>query len=227
MSHKLPIAVWIAALVLNSPLHAHRTEGLLQSALVDVQAEQVEVQIKLQLGHDIAAAFAALLDADHDGSVSEKERADWSQSFLQAQSIRLDERALPLALTSMQASPIAEMTTANHGHAEVRVVFAGRTAPLSAGSHLVEHGNRYEPIPSTYQAHGIVPKAPGIHIASHRRDEREQTITLQVESSLPPAAVEPPHDAGSSAAAWWTLVAIGLAGGVVHYVRNLLCHRPE
>ncbi len=219
------IAVCLAALALFSPLHAHRASGLLQSALVDVQPEQVEVQISLLLGQDIAARFAELLDTDHNGFFAENERTAWSEAFVHAQSIRLDGETLPLVLTRMQASPIAEMTSANQGHAEVRVIFAAKIAPLSVGSHRVEHENRYEPIPSTYQADGIVPKAPGIRIVSHRRDEREQTISLQAEWSPPPMAVEQSHAIGASFGAWWVLISFGIAGGMIQLWKHFQRHR--
>jgi hypothetical protein len=224
MMRRVDIAVWMAVLASAAPLHAHRTEGLLQSALIDVQTDRVDVQVTVQLGSDIAGRFTALLDTDQNGIVSEKEQSAWSKAFLREQIILLDGKALPLTAARTDASSLADITDASHGHCQIRVHFSGEFATHPIGQHEIVHQNRYESIPSTYQTHGIVPKAPTVRITSHRRDEREQTIILQAEFRPPSMVPQPsPVDQPSPLSA----ILVGIAGLVFFAATAYILRRKQ
>lgn len=185
----------LASLLLTTQLHAHRTDGLLQSALVDVQADRVSVQVVLLLGMDVSPQFAALLDANRDGSVADTEKSAWTQTFLAAQSITVDGIAQPLTHRVTQLPPVTEMTAAPDGHAEVRIVFTAETGLIAQGPHTITHRNAYAPLPSTYQTHGIIPKTPRVSISTHTRDQPEQQITLHAVFTPDNSSTKPPHAA--------------------------------
>lgn len=180
MKTRFILAAGIAALGLAMQAHGHRTTGLLQASLVDVLPSQVGVEVTLVPGIDIAHSVVALLDTDGDGALSEGESDAWAKGFLADQSVLADGKSLPLKLVGVWASSLAEMAG---GHAEIVVNFTAELGEFSGGAHSIACINRYEPISSAYQSNGLVPKAPSVRISSHRRDERQQELTLEVEFS--------------------------------------------
>ena len=214
------IATVALGFALAVPLRAHRVEGLLQASLVEVLPAQVGVEVTLVPGIDIAPEVVALLDADGDGVFSKAESKAWAARFMAGQSVTVDGRSLPLDLKSILASPLAEMAG---GHAEIVVRFTADLGPLASGPRTIVCGNRYEAIPSTYQSNGLVPKAPGVRLSSHRRDERQQELTLAAEFSAPATSATQPAQVARSAnivppdppdvAVRW-LVGLNVAGGI-------------
>jgi hypothetical protein len=170
------------AVHLAGPVWAHRTAGLLQSSLVEVLPSQVGVEVTLTPGMDIAPKMVALLDTDGDGVFSGIESAVWSEVFMVGQSMKVEGQLIPLQLQSVRTSPLGEMT---NGHAEIVVHFTADLDPSTRGARTIVCANRYEPIPCTYQCNGLVPKAPGVHLSSHRRDSDERELTLSAEFSSP------------------------------------------
>ena len=165
-------------LALATPVQAHRTEGLLQSSLVEVLPTQVGVEVTLVPGMDIAPKIVALLDHDHDGVISELESNAWSELFMAKQSVTVDGQSLPLKLQSVRASPLGEIT---NGHAQIVVHYTAELGQLVRGARTIVCANRYEPMPCAFQCNGLVPKAPGVRFTSHRRDERQRELTLAAE----------------------------------------------
>jgi len=180
MNLRTTLAVVATGLCLATPLHAHRLEGLVQSSLVEVLPTQIGVQITLVPGIDIAPRIRALVDPDGDGESSEIESEAWAELFMARQTVTVDGQSLPLVLQKVRSSPLAELAG---GHAEIIVNFTADLGKLASGPRTIACANRYEPIPCIYQCNGLVPKAPCVRISSHRRDERQQELTLEVEFS--------------------------------------------
>jgi hypothetical protein len=199
----------------SQTLLAHRTEGLLQSALVDVKADHVSVQVTLALGVDIAPGFADLLDPDGDDAASPAEIDAWSRDFLATQAVTLDGDPLPLTHGATQHSPVATMRATPDGHSEVRIRFSAATGPLSPGPHHITHFNGYQALPSTCQTHGVVPDTAAIRITRHTRAKDEREITLEVEAPAavcPEAKTSPPSASRSEGTKpTRVLIAIGFA----------------
>lgn len=177
MRIEVTIAQVCFCLVLTTDLHAHRMDGLLQSSLVEILPSQLGVEVTLVPGIAIAPKVAALLDANGDGMVSEIESAVWGEAFMECQRVIVDGRSLPLNLQSIRFSSIAEMT---NGHSEIVVHFTADISTTAQNPHTITCMNGYEPMPSTYQSNGLVPKAPGVHVDQQRRDELQKELTLLV-----------------------------------------------
>lgn len=212
------IATIAMGLTLTAPLHAHRIEGLLQASLVEVLPSQVGVEVTLVPGIDIAPKIIALLDTNGDGVFSDAESTAWSALFMAGQSVAVDGKSLPLKLGGTRASPLAELTG---GHAEIVMHFTADLGKLARGPRTIVCANRDEPIPCTYQINGLVPKAPGVRISSHRRDERQQELTLAAEfSDLAATATQTaqsantiPRNRPAMAIPW--LIGLGVAGATL------------
>ena len=199
-----------------APLHAHRVEGLLQASLVEVLPAQVGIEVTLVPGMDIAPKISALLDTNGDGVFSDAESAAWSARFMAGQSVSVDGKPVPLTVKNIRTTPLAEMT---NGHAEIVVYFATGPGAFDCGAHTIVCSNRYEPIPCTYQTNGLVPKAPGVSISSHRRDERQTELTLAAEYSGPATSATLPATGASrdrsAAAIIPGLIGLSVAGVIV------------
>ena len=211
----LAMAAVFVGLILATPLHAHRVEGLLQSSLVEVLRSHVGVEVTLVPGIDIAPKIIALLDANGDGVFSELESAAWSLRFMEGQSVTVDGQSVPLNLKSVRISPLAEMT---NGHGEIVVYFTADVGPLARGPRTIICANRYEPIPCVYQSNGLVPKAPGVRISSHRRDERQKELSLAAEfAGLANPATQPanpiPQNRFVVTILW--LIGLSVAGAII------------
>jgi hypothetical protein len=178
LNNPFAIVTLILGLLSATPTQAHRIEGLLQAALVELLPSQAGLEVMLVPGMDIAPKVVALLDANGDGVFSASESNDWSGLFMAGQSVTVDGQSLPLTLQSVRTSSLSEMT---NGHAEVVVHYTAELGTLAHGPRTIVCANRYEPIPSVYQCNGLVPKAPGVRIHSHRRDERQRELTLAAE----------------------------------------------
>jgi hypothetical protein len=212
------IASVVLGLAFILPLRAHRTSGLLQASLVEILPAQVGVEVTLIPGSDVASTMAAMLDADGDGACSQVEAKAWSAQFLAKQSVTVDNQALPLRLQGVHALPLAEMT---NGHAQITVLFTANFGELAPGPHTFVHANRYEPFASAYQCNGLVPKSPGVRVASHRRDDHQRELTLAAEFTSPVSIrtnvaqppVAKPSERHLAALPW--LLGLGIAGTLV------------
>ena len=212
------IATIFAGLVLATTLHAHRVEGLLQASLVEILPSQVGVEVTLAPGIDVAPKIFALLDTNGDGGFSEIESVVWSELFMARQSVTVDGQSLPLNLKSIRTTPLAEMT---NGHAEIVVYFTADLGRLARGPRTIVCANRYEPISCSFQSNGLVPRAPGVRISSHRRDDRQQEVILAAEFT--DLAAPAPQTAQSSniipqhraAVAIPWLISLSVAGAIV------------
>jgi hypothetical protein len=210
----------VLGFALTSSLLAHRVEGLLQASLVELLPAQVGVEVTLIPGIDIAPKFVRLLDANSDGIVSAAESAEWSAQFMAGQQVLVDGHPLPLKLADLHMSPVSEM---GDGHAEIVVHYTAELGALNRGSRVITCINRYEPISTAYQSHGLVPKAPGLTVLSHRRDERQQELTLN--ANFPSAAnreTPSPSSATEVQTSWFGLgpalpwlLGLNLAGGAL------------
>jgi hypothetical protein len=218
MNAKTALALIAGGLTLAAPLHAHRLEGLVQSSLVEVLPSHIGVQVTLVPGIDIAPKIKALLYPDGDGESSEIESDAWAELFMARQSVTVDGQSLPLVLRNVRISPLAEM---NGGHAEIVVNFTAALGKFARGPRTITCANRYEPIPCIYQCNGLVPKAPSVRISSHRRDERQQELTLDVAFSGAAASATPtvrptntiPQHLSGRAVPW--LIGLSTAGASV------------
>lgn len=172
--------VWFGWLILAVSGRAHRAEGVLQSALVEVQTNQIQIEMSIELGIDSARMLVEELDINHDGIWNEPESATWADSVLEDVTIHLDSVALNPRLVRFQASPFSEFQS---GHAEIKVQFSAEIPSMtnSLQTHTIAVRNAYafKSRTSSYQIHGVVPKAPGVRIAGHSRDASQQAITLQ------------------------------------------------
>ena len=92
---------------------------------------------------------------------------------MECQRVIVDGRSLPLNLQSIRFRSIAEMT---NGHSEIVVHFTADISTTAQNPHTITCMNGYEPIPSTYQSNGLVPKAPGVHVDQQRRDELQKEL---------------------------------------------------
>lgn len=211
------ILPWLAAILLPVlPLRAHRMEGLLQSSLVEVFPDRVEVEVTLLSGIDVAPQVIGLVDIDVDGALQTIELESWAGGFLRTQQLRLDGVPQRMKVRSVRSSL---PSTWREGHGELVVQLVADLGERMRGDHTLEIENGYDEMPATFQCHGLVPKSPGVQIRSHRRGAKERTLILEASVLAPPAAP-------TAGRAGWSLATGLVMLGLLAPLRRVFLPRP-
>lgn len=159
---------------------AHRVEGVLQSTLVEILPDQVNVEITFELGIDSATSLIKQLDTNRDGFWTSAESTAWTEAVLRSQALSFDSTTLIPTLVHFQSSPLQQLGS---GHAQIKVQYSaalpGLSQPAPSHSLIVSNGCALQGLTSDYQIHGIVPKSPGIRVLGYKRDEQQRSIALE------------------------------------------------
>ena len=215
------------------PASAHPLDVYLQASYLTVAASSVEVEIDLSPGVLLAPRLLAALDSDGDAQVSDLEARSYVEQVVRAAEVRVDDQALPLALTDVDVPPYL---TIQAGYGTLKV-FA--TAPAgvatAAGEHRLFFRNGFADDKAAYQVNAFVARGAPVVLEAQQRDPTQQqtTVAYRVDPAASAAAsgVEPDHVQpsgstsrlagylqGASLSVWAVLLALGAAAllGALH-----------
>jgi hypothetical protein len=189
-----PLAV-LALLALPLAASAHRLDEYLQATLVSIEPDAVRLSIQLTPGVDVADVVVALVDQDHDGSISADEAAAYVGLLERDLIAGLNGVQVRLKVESSDFPAPAELRT---GSGTIRVEFM---APISvpAGIHGVTLENHHLPGNSVYLLNAGRPNSRSVRITRQRRNDNQSAGTI--EFSFRP-------ESSSSGAVW---IAVALA----------------
>lgn len=167
------------AIVAGTSASAHRRDEYLQAARIDVAPDHVAIDLDLTPGAAVAEAVIAGLDGDRDGVLSANEQQAYARHVVDAVSIAIDGRPLPLRLT---AATFPALSAARRGEGIIRVRLDAQGAVSSAGAHQVYFKNAHLPEHSVYLANALVPESARVSVTAQRRniDQSELTIDYAV-----------------------------------------------
>ncbi len=167
-------------LVLATDTVAHRLDEYLQATRVSVATNRIDVSIDLTPGVAVADQVLAVIDQDHDGRFSKKERATYAQSVLKDIQVGLPEAVLSLRVVDTSFPTLREI---KDGLGVIRIKATASCGQLLAGRHTLSLTNSHMPKISVYLVNALVPKDRAIQITRQTRDELQKDYHLEFEVS--------------------------------------------
>ena len=165
----------LGALILPSVASAHRLDEYLQATLVTIDSGEVRLQINLTPGVAVAEQVLALIDRDHDGTISTNEARVYSELLQEKLTVRLDGRKLSLKIKASDFPPVSELLT---GWGIIQLEFTAHFPSLAPGEHHLTLKNRHLPSLSVYLLNAARPKA-GLEITKQRRNKNQSSGEIE------------------------------------------------
>ena len=170
-------------LLLSERADAHRLEGFLQAALIAIAPEQIDVELSLTPGVDIAPAILAEIDHDHDGKITDSEGRAYAKQVLKAVGLKLDDKSLRLELVESWFPAVNDMCG---GLGAIRLSLRAKPPAVSPGRHELHFHNQHQTNISQYLVNALVPQSRAIVIEQQHRDERQTEIRIGYSVASPP-----------------------------------------
>ncbi len=204
MTIRRRLARWAAASLLAaigsvlaaSPAAAHPSDEVLQQVYLTPTGSRLAVQLDLTPGALVAPAFARVVDTDGDKTISAGETAAHVDLVTSALTLRVDGRAVPLAVTG-HTYPTDELLAAGGGAVTVELA-----AALPSGSRNVVFTDEYSPGRTTVQMDVLVADADPARLDTITRTRQGRAITIALApadaaSPTPTAAGPAPGNASA------------------------------
>ncbi|HKD04684.1 MAG TPA: hypothetical protein VKB79_02180 [Bryobacteraceae bacterium] len=164
-----------AVMILASgPLRAHRLDEYLQGTLISIEKNRVQAQIALTPGVAVYPILLAVIDADHDGVISESEKRAYAGRVLHDLSLSIDGRSLTPRLLSAQFPAIEDI---KEGRGEIRIEFES-DLPGGGPSRKLLLQNRHQSRIAAYQVNCLVPRDSDIKVVAQRRNYTQSSYEL-------------------------------------------------
>ena len=154
--------------------YAHRLDEYLQATRFALATDHILVKIDLTPGVDVAQAIFALINTDHDGSISAMEGKAYAKRLLDDCVFEVDGQPRRLEIISTFFPSFEEM---QEGTGTIRI--QARTPWRgTAGHHLLFFRNNHKTDLGAYLVNALVPTSRAIEITNQRRDFVQREIRL-------------------------------------------------
>jgi hypothetical protein len=175
---RLPTVVWAGSigvlLALPGTARAHRLDEYLQATRLSLAPDRVGLEIDLTPGVDTAPTIFALIDVNHDGWISEAERAAYANQFLKEIIFEVDGWPRRVMLLRSQFPSFEEMSAGTGViRIEARAEWAG-----AIGRHSLFYQNNHRQDLGAYLVNALLPESREIEITEQHRDLRQHEIRL-------------------------------------------------
>ena len=173
-------AIAAAALALTPPAaRAHPLDEVVQAAYVTLAPGEVQLDLEIQPGSLVAGGIARSVDANGDGRISDAEARAYGERVLQASSLTVDGRVLPLRLSGVKAPSYANLAQGDILH-----VYAVASTRMRPGPAALRYANRYAPVKSQCQANVFLSTGGGwsftVDRQGHSADGRLLDVAYRV-----------------------------------------------
>jgi hypothetical protein len=154
---------------------AHRIDEYLQAARLAIAPDRVTLEMDLTPGVDVAPLIFALINTNHDGSISESEGRAYATQLLKEVVLDLDSHPQRLSLVRAEFPSFQEMS---EGEGTIRIEAAAVCAS-TPGNHVLSFQNNHRNDISVYLVNALLPANRNVEISSQRRDPLQRGIQLQ------------------------------------------------
>jgi len=204
---KTRLAAAGAILLLAGTLtNAHRLDEYLQAAMISVEKDHVQAQIRLTPGVAVFPLVLANIDTDADGVISEAEQRAYAGRVLNDLSLAIDGERLQLRLASLKLASIEEM---KEGRGEIQLEFDA-DVPRGGPNRRLIFENHHQSRIAAYLVNCLVPRDPCIRVIAQNRNYQQSFYQLDYEQA--------DLRSGLRSFAWWSG-----AGGWLGMAALLLC----
>lgn len=157
-----------AALILSlgAPAHSHRLDEFLQAAVISLERNHVQVELRLTPGVAILPVFLAATDRDSDGVISEAEQKAYAARVLREISLTCDGQRVPLRVAAARFPSAGEL---KEGLGEVQLELEGNLGGAAAHRSLTFENHHLASI-SAYLVNSLIPRDPQIRITGQTRN---------------------------------------------------------
>ena len=174
MSRRAFTNSWQAALMavgltglLPAALWAHRLDEYLQATFITVEPGQVDLDLTLTPGINLAPTLFSALDRDQDGTVSSGEANAYARELGAALTLEVDDVPQPLTVVRHHFPSRDDLLT---GRALLRISFRAEFPPLAPGNHHLKYRNGHQTNASVYLVNALVPVSKSVEITRQTRD---------------------------------------------------------
>jgi hypothetical protein len=169
---------WFAAAALfvstASPAAAHRLDEYLQAALITVERNRVELQVRLSPGVAVLPAVLAGIDTNADGVIAESEQQAYTARVLGDLSLTVDDVRLKPRVVSTSFPAIQEM---KEGLGQIRLEFSA-DLPVNGPKRRLIFENGHRARISAYLVNCLVPRDPDIRFLAQNRNDSQSRYEL-------------------------------------------------
>jgi hypothetical protein len=179
---RLLLPIWLLALGLAGEAQAHRLDEYLQSTLISVGQDQVEVEIRLTPGVAVLPVVMAMIDRNHDGRISADEERAYAERVLSEVALDSDGQAIRLTVVGRSFPAVEDM---KQGLGTIQLSLRGERRV----GHEMRFVNRHFAGISVYLVNCVLPASGGLRIGRQIRDNLQTEIRF--EYALTPGAPIP------------------------------------
>jgi len=174
MRGKTVLALIGILLIFAPGASAHRLDEYLQATRLSLAANQIGVEIDLTPGVDVAQAIFAMVNTDHDGTISPSEAARYANQVVRETALEIDGHRSRLDVLRYEFPSFQEMSA---GEGTIRI-YARAIWRGSAGAHRLVYQNNHKTDLGVYLVNALRPGTPAIEITEQRRDPYQRGMNL-------------------------------------------------
>jgi len=166
------VPVWLLGLGLMGEARAHRLDEYLQSTLISVEQDQVEVEISLTPGVAVLPVVMAMIDRDDDKRISADEERAYAERVLREVALESDGHAVRLTVVGRRFPAVEGM---KQGLGTIQLRLRGERR----GGHEMRFVNRHLAGISVYLVNCLLPASGGLKIGRQIRDNLQTEIRFE------------------------------------------------
>ena len=174
-----------AVLALSAPALSHRLDEYLQLTAISVSNGRVGARMMLTPGVAVAKRVVALIDANGDGVLSDKEKRAYAARVLKDVSLTVDGTILKPRVLDFRFPSVAAM---RKGLGEIDLDLEA-PVPGGVGNHRLAFENRHQKAIAAYLVECFTPDDPSLRVTGQRRSREQERYELDYRQSGPASKI--------------------------------------
>ena len=167
-------AALLIALALQPPAHAHEVDEYVQSALISVERDRIDVQLKMTPGAQVFSRVFASIDTNRDGTVSGAEKQAYARAVVRDLTFELNGQRATAEVVEVTVPAVDLM---KDGLGEIQLTLrVPITTPAPHRKLVLE--NHHQRAISAYLMNCLTPHDASLRIVSQRRSADQSRYEL-------------------------------------------------